>query len=366
MKKRFKSVLVFLVFSSAFIFMFTNPDCITYHSLSALKMCASTVIPSLFIFIVFSEIIAGITQGTYCTKGILSQIARFLKLDVRLVIQCAFGILAGAGAASVGIAKIYKSGTVSKRQAENAIILLSGCSAPFIMTVCSVFLESAKLGFLLLLSNFLAVFTSFFILCDRHENFTLSQYSISEKKASVFSIFSSSLSNSVINTLNMCSYIIFFSVISGAISDTLISLSVIHNESAAAFIYGFFEMTGGIVRSVSLSGNERIMFICAVVGFSGISIIFQLSHILGEHNLSIRQYIYSRLLCTLLCPIYMLVFMLTLPYSVTCFSQGSAVFSGFEFDLQNLLSCVVICISITITVAVFVIINKKHKKNEQN
>ena len=234
------------------------------------------------------------------------------------------------------------------------------------MTVCSVFLESAKLAFLLLLSNFLAVFTSFFILCDRHENFTSSQHVVFEKKASVLSIFSSSLSNSVINTLNMCSYIIFFSVISGAMSDTLINLSVIHNKSAAAFIYGFFEMTGGIVRSMSLAGNERIMFICAVVGFSGISIIFQLSHILGMHNISIKPYIYSRLLCTLLCPLYMLVFMLTLPYSVTCFSQGSIVFTGFDFDLQNLLSCVVICISITITAAVFVIINKKHKKNEQN
>lgn len=344
----FYSLTTFLIF-----YMLLNPYCITYYCKNALRMCAKTIIPSLFVFTVFSHILAQVGFATTTSKKPQHFTKNNSPISKKTLPLCLFGIFSGAIPASIGILSLYSQGLISKNEAENALLLLPGCSAPFILTICRSVLDSPYYAILLLLSNTLAIITSFFILCKKTQNNPKNATLPLPKRNSYLKILSESLEKSATNTLIICSYVIFFSVISGIIID-IVQKFGLKNNTLHTLLFGIFEMTSGIVRASVFDGNEKIVFIAFMCSFSGISIIFQLSGICNDKGINVRSFIISRLLCGVLCPLYMLLLMFILPYKITCFTQYSTVF------IIKLTFSVIVLLTI-----IYSRIDKKHKKNVQ-
>ena len=364
-KRKIYSTLGIILFLLMFAFMIFNPMCITNHCKNAILMCAHSIVPSLFMFTVFSTMLSEICKKTDSSGKVLTFLSKLFGIDKKLIPQCLFGLFAGACPASPGLINIYSSGGVSKQNTENALMLLSGCSVPFIITVCSNVLESKELGLLLLISNFLSILTSFFILCKRDNNSTKVKLLERTEKSNFFKIIGKSLENSTVNTFNMCSYIIFFSVLSGAVCDIVAKLGV-NNSLVETVLFGLFEASSGVIHSSSLFGNERIMLVCFICAFSGISIIFQIAGICSPYGISIKKFILSRLLSSILCPLYMLIFMMVLPFDITCFTHTTELERNIAGMSQNSLILTFITSVVVYTVALFIVIDKKHKKSVQN
>lgn len=364
MKHRIISIFKSILLTVSVIYMCCNPFQITYHCRKALEMCYRTVIPSLFMFTVFSLIIASVCEKIKdFPKPVRFTSCRIFGMNTRLFILCIFGFFSGAASACAGIERLYMSKSASKNECENALMLLPGCSMPFILTVVASSLGNAALAYTLLLCNLLALLTSFFILCRRDKNFSENTsiylpYSATETKRST-----SCVTAGMSCMINMCSFIIFFRVISGTIGDLMTSIRLVH-PSATPMIHGLFEMTSGIISASSLNGNERIMAVCILCGFSGISIIFQVWSICMNCSLDIKRFIYSRLLCSILCPLYMLAFLFIFPPHITCFfsiediSQNVYSPDSVRLFCRSFITCI-----IGLTALILICIEKKHKKN---
>ena len=364
--KKIISALSFTIFTLfVTLYCVTNPYSTANHCKVAILLCAHTAVPSLFMFSVLSNLISEITLKIPLSKNFVTRfISRIFRIEAQLVPVFLFGMFSGILPAFTATSEKVRRKEVSKESAENLLLLLSGCSIPFILTVCGAKLESFPLTLILILSNFLASFTSFFILCDKSEINTAHKNSVICNRRFP-DILHSSLSISLHNTLIMCTYILFFYVLAGITSDILSTTLSAGNNVITAIVTAILEMTSGIAESNVFSGNEKAVFIAFTSAFSGISIIFQLDGICAQAGISIKKYIYSRLLCSVLCPLYMILFLLIFPHELSCFSGLSRHFQRSFFHGTELLISAFNVVVILFTAAVFLYIDKKHKKNVQ-
>ena len=118
--------------------------------------------------------------------------------------------------------------------------------------------------------------------------------------------FTSAITSSVIPMLNICIFVIFFSVISSSIENILSYINF--NTYINTFISGFLELTNGINNLSYLPLNTKTVFLSAFfVGWSGISVILQSISIFSKHALDTKKFIISKfsqgIICALLCEI---------------------------------------------------------------
>ena len=79
----------------------------------------------------------------------------------------------------------------------------------------------------------------------------------------------------------------------------LFSLTGIPENFAQGFIYGLFEISNGLnlIKNIYLSNNIlSLLTISFILGFGGISILFQIYSIINKEHISIKPYIYGKLL----------------------------------------------------------------------
>ena len=105
--------------------------------------------------------------------------------------------------------------------------------------------------------------------------------------------------------LTVCGFVIFFSAVLetalGRFEETI-------PKTAAALIYGFFELTHGAgFAAANLEKPLSVLFISALSGWSGVSVYMQVSAFSRKHGLSLKKYILAKAVMALICPAYTFV-----------------------------------------------------------
>jgi hypothetical protein len=111
--------------------------------------------------------------------------------------------------------------------------------------------------------------------------------------------------------LGVCAFVVFFSVITGLLGNALEGLGA--SQGAKAWIFALFELTGGVAASAGVKPVSLAVIIAAfAVGWSGISVHFQVASFCDGVNVLLGRYILSKLLHgalnALLCWLYMRFF----------------------------------------------------------
>ena len=143
------------------------------------------------------------------------------------------------------------------------------------------------------------------------------------------SILSESITNSISTILLIGGFVVIFSSIisilksSGLLSVFSISISPIlaffniDSSFATPLISGFLEITNGI-NSISNISNKKIstnlIFTAFLLGFGGISVLLQVFSITSKSDLSIKPYVYGKLLHGVLAAFYTYIFTSFIPF----------------------------------------------------
>lgn len=301
------SIVIFLIPCVLSVFI---PRTVAFFAVEGLKLCINSIVPSLFPFMVITQILSrtGIvyTAGS-CVSGILSPL---LGISRNLCGAVLIGAVGGFpnGAHAVGLA--YKDGCCTKRQAERAVALCNNCSLIYICTIAgSIILGSVKAGLILLISEVLSVIvisaiTRFSIKPAKDNHSPLYR----RTKEKLYSTICRSITESGYNTLNMCSYIVFFYIISGLISELVVS-----NTAAKALVKGLLEMSGGVELCRFIGFPLNYVICSAILGFSGISVIFQVCDVCEKYCISAKEFVFSRLLNAVLMPLFTTLLLTLLP-----------------------------------------------------
>lgn len=249
------------------------------------------------------------------------------------------GIISGYPMGAKLATNFRKNNICSKEECERLLSFTNNSGPLFIIgTVGILMYGSTVIGFLLFITHILACITVGFIFRFwKNSNSSVAynsyQYATSKHTTVTFSnlgsVLSESITNSISTILLIGGFVVIFSSVisilksSGLLSILSASLSPllaifnIDSSFATPLISGFLEITNGL-NSISNISNKKIsinlIFTAFLLGFGGISVLLQVFSITSKSDLSIKPYIYGKLLHGIFAAFYTYIFTSFIPF----------------------------------------------------
>ena len=278
-----------------------------------LSLCAHTVIPSLFPFMVISELLVASGAGEALGRLLAKPMKWIFGLSGAGCSAIVLGSMCGFPIGASTAVSLYDKNVISKAECEHLLTFSNNPSSAFLVTAVGTSLfGNHRLGLILYLvilgTSFFIGFLMRFFLRDRnagqappkeHPHFP------SGLHPGGISMFTGAVSHAAVSMLTVSAYVIFFSALTGTLSCMIADIGNISRE-AYALICGFFELTGGVSEAASLVGEDNssllpIVLTAMISGWSGLSVHCQIITLCGGRDLSFKPYIIAKALQGLLC-----------------------------------------------------------------
>ncbi|MBQ9151688.1 MAG: hypothetical protein IJX72_05510 [Clostridia bacterium] len=306
-----------LMSTFCFILVLRNSDAAIEYMGRGLTLCARTVIPSLFPFMVISELLVSSGAGEAFGR-LFSRIMRWL-----------FG-LSGAGASAVFLGSmcgfpvgartavaLLDRNVISKSECEHLLTFTNNPSSAFLITAVGVSLYGNRhLGIVLYCTvlgcGFLVGFLARFFLRRSDEPAEHPHFPSGLHIGGV-ETFTGAVSGAATGMLTVCAYVIFFSALTGALGCAVADTGLA-GETGYALLSGILEMTGGISQSSALADSDwGLILTASFAGWSGISVHCQVMTLCGGRGLSFKPYLIAKGVQGILCGAIMAVILTVSP-----------------------------------------------------
>lgn len=279
-----------------------------------LTLCYNVIIPSLFPFFVLSSLVVELGLAGYLGR-LLEGLMRPL-FHVSGACACAFalGFIGGYPVGAKTAISLYEKGMCTKTEAERLLAFCNNSGPAFILGVvgAGVF-ASSRVGVLLYLAHAAAsvcigLLFRFYKAAPGHgktEPGPRPQFRAQRFAAA----FTGSVKNSFLSTLNICAFVIFFTVVIKLLflSGLLPGLAELLGSILAPFgmtqawaermLTGIIEISSGVW---TLSGDGalagRMSMAAFMLGWAGVSVHCQVLSFIGGSGLSVRTYLVGKLL----------------------------------------------------------------------
>ncbi len=235
-------------------------------------MCLTSVIPSLFPFMVVTDILG---MRISPNNPFLKVISRIFKISEAGAFVLFTGIVCGYPSGARLISEKYENNEITKSEANHLMLFANNCGPSFaISTVGGMFLGDVKIGVIIYLSHILSSITVGLLLSFFPP--VIKKNCVERERIPFFRIFVNSLSESFFAVLKVTAVIVFFSAFL-KIADIIKLTSYIPYEFSG-ILKGMVEMTGGLkILNESLASlRVKMMFSSFLITFGGLSVFFQL------------------------------------------------------------------------------------------
>lgn len=315
--------ILFVLFILALL-IFSNSNIVATKS--GLNLWVNSVVPSLFPFLVATELLSYTSVVTFLGRKLDKFMWPIFNMPGTAAYPLVLGMISGYPIGAKTVCSLYSQGLFTKKEAEILLAYTNNSGPLFIIgTVGISMFGSSTIGFILLFTHILAsisvgiIFGKFL---KSEKRMTNADFKKMSNKKVTFSSLGEVLSNSIINSIKTIfmigGFVVIFSVIisilrqSGAIN--LLSNIFSHFFSNSEFISGIFtgiiELTNGlnVVSNIHIKELSVNILICAfLLGFAGLSIMFQILSIISKERLSIKPYIIGKVLQGILATLYTFV-----------------------------------------------------------
>lgn len=301
-KPRNGGAVFFCIVSLFFLILIVkNSQIAISYMKRGLRLCAATVIPSLFPFMVLSEILTASGFGERISRRIGGPLRFLLGISPAGASALLLGVFCGFPIGTKTAVTLYDRGEISKSEVERLITFCNVPSTGFLVGAVGVSLYGNKnFGIFLFLSAlFSSLITGVFL---RFRSLPLSHLPQRQvKRMSLrLSCFSDAIASATSSILSVCACVVFFTAVIGCLSHTL---SALHLPAFGdALLFGIFEISSGTVASSALSSlsvSAAITGFC--IGWSGLSVHFQILSLVRDRGISLRPYFIAKLSQGCLC-----------------------------------------------------------------
>lgn len=281
-----------------------------------LTLCAHTVIPSLFPFMVISELLVSSGAGEAFGRLLSKPMKYIFGLSGAGCSAVVLGSMCGFPVGASTAVSLFDKNVISKKECEHLLTFSNQPSSGFLITaVGASLLGNRKLGLILYIVVLAVSFSIGFLMkfflhaSDTPANRKEHPHYPSGLHIGGVSMFTGAVTHAATNMLFVCAYVVFFSAMTGAFS-CMISGFDFFSREAFAGICGFFEMSGGISEAASLVGETKssslpVVMIACMAGWSGLSVHSQIMTICGGRGLSFKPYLIAKALQGVLCGVVM-------------------------------------------------------------
>lgn len=279
-----------------------------------LKLCYNVIIPSLFPFFVLSSLVVELGLAGYLGRVLEGIMRPLFNVSGSCASAFALGFIGGYPVGAKTAINLYEKGMCSKTETERLLAFCNNSGPAFILGVVGVgVFGSSRVGLLLYLAHAAASICvgMLFRFYGRGKGSRGKEGRISPQfRAQRFtSAFTDSIKNSFLSTLNICAFVIFFTVVirmlslSGVLTGAAGMLGLLlaplgfDASWAERLLIGLIEISSGVW---TLSGTGalagRLSMAAFMLGWAGVSVHCQVLSFIGGSGLSVRTYIVGKTL----------------------------------------------------------------------
>jgi len=385
-RRKLYDALILLGLLAAVIALVRFPQEAVRAASDGLALSFNVIIPSLFPFFVLSTLMVRLGLTQYFGRA-LEPIMRPL-FNVGGACSSAFvlGFVGGYPVGAKTAVALYESGQISRVEAERLLAFSNNSGPAFILGVVGVgIFASSRVGLMLYAAHALAS-----VLVGILFRFWGARQSSREKRArepieaTRFSqAFVGSLTGAFQATLNICGFVIFFTVfihllflagiisaVAGLLGALLAGLGL-DAEWASLLLIGLIELSSGVwrLREVADQMSSAIAMAAFMLGWAGLSVHCQVLSFIGGSGLSVRSYLLGKFLHGGLSA--GLIFLLTrlIPFDTTVaatLAEGVYGIAGTDFSTSlriSTLSAIALWLGV---MAVCLISTKRARQRREN
>lgn len=311
--KKYFFTIIFILFTISLL-LFSNNNLIAAQN--GLVLWATSVIPSLFPFFVATELLCQ-TNFTFILGKLLNKFMKPLfNVPGESAVAIILGTISGYPVGAKVVCNLKNQKTISKIEAERLIAFTNNSGPLFILgTIGIALFHNKHIGFVLLIAHILSAFAvgycfKFWKKNKLDINFRETKFNSKLtplKISDIGEILGKSIKNSISTILSIGGFIVLFSVIlsilktSGIINliSTFFNKFGISQEITTSILTSFFELTNGIKLIADLYTNFplfSILLSAFFLGFGGLSVLLQVYSIIAKEGISIKPYLYGKLL----------------------------------------------------------------------
>lgn len=294
----------FLFVSAAILFFLFNSKITLEGSVNGLILWFNTVVPTLLPFMIMSSILIGLHGEKLLYKLLSPVTSKFLGLSPAGNYIFFIGMFCGYPLGAKTAADLLREKRITSGEAMYLMNFCNNISPVFTVSfICNTLLRNNKMvpyALLLLygIPLILGLFTKKYYLRNTAVSTCPKQTTSPASKADILNILDYSILNAALTSLKLGGYIIIFSVFCSLIGH----LHFLPEAAKTIFII-LLEVTTGcrycISSSLLLRTGLAIPALFACATFGGLSGIAQTSGMIGDTELSLKQYVLFRIVCSI-------------------------------------------------------------------
>lgn len=345
--KNDKNKIVIILCSFLILYMVAKPSICIASAIAGAKLFFYKVFPSLFSFLVITNIIMHFEGVEFYSK----LLGLVLCKPLRLPSQCGFvlivSILCGYPLGAKYTCELYEKNIVDGKTAERLLNIASNASPLFVIgAVGTSMLGSTYLGYILLLANYLSCFIMGLILPGRPDMISVQRFVAPSGNHDFGSVIKESIDNSLKNSLSIGGFVIMFSVVNNIIKSSFVfnaALDKLHiflgisKDVTGGLALGIIEMTNGcnILALENIDIYLKIMCIGFLLAFSGLSIILQAYSFMYKFKFSLKSYVLRKMIQGIFGAVLSIILYKYIPLcmSIAAFNYESNSIGGMYFIL---------------------------------
>lgn len=316
-----------------------------------ISMCGNVLIPSLFPFLVLSNLVISLGLSRYLGVWLEPLMRPLFRVGGSCSCALILGLIGGYPIGARTAISLYQNGQCSKSECERLLAFCNNSGPAFIFGVVGAgIFGNGTISLLLYLTHIIAsllvglLFRFYGHDCPASH---IKQNSVQLHRRPFAAAFTRSITESFTSVLNICSFVLFFTVflrglsLSGllpALSRLMTGLCApigLTHSCLEQLLTGFIELSSGVL-SISGTGSlsGRASMAAFMLGWAGLSVHCQVLSFLGDCDLSARTYLLGKLLHGILSAVltHLTIHCLSIEQTVSLFiGQSSELMSSFHF-----------------------------------
>lgn len=366
--KNLKNSLPLIIMIFILIGIISNISVASLGAHKGILYCVNTLIPSLFIFMIFTSFIvnSGATQNL---SKILNPVTKFLfylpGCTAPIII---LSLIGGYPVGARGAKSLYESKEINTEQLNRLMTFSVNAGPAFIIEIVgNILLKNYKLGCLIFIVQVVLSLSigiiSGILARQKNLNFYFNENVGKNKKPNISDSLIKSCSDTSKSIIVMSALIVVFYTLIEILKSSLLTKDILNhfftsNDSINNFrtiFISILEMTSGCNEVIYKSAPTGIIFFA--VGFGGICAHLQIKSIFGEDDFNFIKFTVYRLLNGLLTVLFVPMVMNIFPYYSPTF-LNTAQTPQISLSCTNLGSVLLVILALYFVICV----NYKTKK----
>lgn len=307
--KRLKTLLPLLGALAAFEALLAGSSEAVEYAREGLSLCGRVIIPSLFPFLTLSILLSQLGLPRYLGRLSAPLMKLLFGVGGNGAAAFALGITGGYPIGASVVAEMYRTGQVNRDEAQRLLAFCNNSGPAFIIGAAGVgIFSSPVIGLLLYVIHICAAVAVGVLMSagPREDGLRSGRAQASFQVSRFASAFSSSVKSAAGTVINICSFVVLFSVLMG-ILDALGLFSSVAGSIAVglglelgwvrSLLAGLLEITSGIGALEGMPATPQNLALAAfILGWGGLSVQCQVLGIIEGTGLKNARHFAGRLL----------------------------------------------------------------------